>query len=132
MPNKKMPSGLKILLAATASLVATYFLLAHVFHLPQYQSSPGIGRDLPSNFEEANKEFLNRVQKAFPTETSNGIIKRELSRQGFRLELEKDGKWYAVFTKPGFPCETDWIVSWRSRVDGVAEEMTAHYQQACL
>ncbi len=132
MPNKKMSSGLKIFLVIIASLLATYFLLVHVFHLPQYQSSPEIGRNLSSNFEVANKEFLDRVHRVFPTGTSGERIQRELSRQGFRLIQEKNGEWHAQFSKPGFPCMVDWIISWHINLEGIAEDLATHYQTACL
>ena len=132
MINKKKPSGLKILLGVVISLFFVYFLLAYVFRLPQYQSSPEIGRNLPSNYEMANREFLDRAQQKFPTGTTVENIQQELSRQGFQVKQEKDGKRYAEFLRPGFPCQVSWIISWRNGADGIVEDLTAHYQTECL
>jgi hypothetical protein len=131
MPNKKIPMGLKVLLGFVIVVLATFFSLKYVFRIPQYQSAPESGRNLSSDIEVADKEFVDRVNKVFPKGTPGEKIKQELLRQGFRVQLLK-GAWRADFTKPGFPCETEWLVIWRNRTDGIAEDLLSIRHNVCL
>ena len=89
---------------------------------------PEIGRNLPSNYAQANAVFDKRVRTRFPVGTDETRLSEELNRQGFDLlphHLD-DGVRDATFIKSEGPFETIWSVRWRVSNSKVSEIWGVH------
>ena len=79
---------------------------------------PKIVAELPSNVEEANARFDERVTVRFPLGTPEAELISEIVGQGFKLldpfEDELGGINHAVLYRRRFPIVRKWLLCWRS------------------
>lgn len=99
-------------------IVAFYLLL-----YPPVPIVPEIGRNLPSGFE-----FSERVKKAFPPNTNESVLIKELEEQGF---IRGKNRKEAIFSKVNFTCELRWRIRWESS-QGLVTKIDGFYGGICL
>ncbi|UUV05580.1 hypothetical protein [Ruegeria sp. YS9] len=66
-------------------VIGMHLLLFTPFRLP-----PEIGRELPSSFSEADKEFARRIATEFRLPLNERELVRNLKQKGFSVFDEKD------------------------------------------
>lgn len=115
-----------ILLCLFLSILVISQIVSPIFPL-----IPEIGRNLPANFSQADKEFNERTQKLFPLGADEKIIIEFLENQNFKYYSSDQGKG-ATFKKPVFPCDLFWNVSWKSDMDKKITEIHGKYGGRCL
>ncbi len=81
--------------------------------------APEIGRDLPSNIQEASRIFDARVKATYPEGSSEERLVDELLRQGFVLKRQHADWKCAVFTRRSLLINTNWSVCWRAENDKI-------------
>jgi hypothetical protein len=82
--------------------------------------TPEIGRDLPTNIEEASTIFGARVKATYSEGTSEERLVDELRRQGFVLKRQHADWKCAVFTRRSLLINTNWSVCWRAENGTIA------------
>jgi hypothetical protein len=93
---------------------------------PPLPLAPKIGRNLPSSFADADKEFSARIKNAFPSDITEARIREDLQQQGFIITTNE-----AVFSKSQFPCLLTWRVTWQAN-EGIVKSINASYGGSCL
>ena len=109
----------------------TIFLLFFALYLtlsPPFPFVPEIGRNLPSNFEEAEKVFIERVRSTFPIQTKETYIIHNLEEQGFQVNLKTK---VAYFSKSTVACLLEWRINWSSKKDSITK-IDARFRGSCL
>ena len=84
-----------------------------------YPRTPSIGRDLPSNYDEGERAFDERVRARFPIGTSEACLVKELRSQGFSIVFSP--KMADATITRGLIMKTIWSVRWRAREDRLEE-----------
>lgn len=97
---------------------------------------PPIGRDLPSNFVDAQPVFNQRVKDRFPVGSDEQALIGELRREGFALNAESIAppspfKSVAEYTAHQIGCRLDWTILWSAK-NGNITSITGRYGAACL
>ena len=83
-----------------------------------YHRVPALGRDLPSNYAEAEKVFDERVKAEFPVGMSEDRLVAELRKLGFRCNPDQPACKSATVTR-GLVFRHLWSVRWRASNDQV-------------
>jgi hypothetical protein len=113
----RVKKAASIFAAAVIAFVACLYV---VLYSP-FVTPPSIGQNLPSNFEEADKVFQDRVRKEFPGSINEAELVNKLREQGFKIKyvIEKGvNTGFAKFSKSFFPCTLEWRISWNISGDG--------------
>lgn len=84
-----------------------------------YPRTPLIGRNLPSNYDEGERIFDERVRATFPIGSSEAALIQALRRQGF--SVDPGPRWASATIKRGLIIKTIWSVRWRAEADRVRE-----------
>jgi hypothetical protein len=96
---------------------------------------PDLGRNLPSDFADANHAFDARIQDRFPIGSSEAALLTELEQEGFVVsDSTVDPATYksvAIYDRPGLPCRLTWRVFWSSE-DSKISAISGHYGGVCL
>ncbi len=114
------------------AIAGAVFLSGYLFLFPPFPLTPPIGRNLSSEIQVAERQFAERVYKAFPAGTSDVDMRKNLAKQGFRIELKKDGKWHADFEKRVFACNVNLSVAWQSDDADKIKNLEPVYGVTCL
>lgn len=114
--------------AAVFGFLGLVALAGYLFLFPPFPLPPEIGRGLPSNLEQARREFERRVATRIAVPISEAELVARLKDQGFSV---KQGYGEAIFEKWRFPCRLAWRVSWESR-NGTVDRIAGRYGATCL
>ena len=92
-----------------------------------YPRTPLLGRDLPSNFDEGERVFDQRVKAQFPVGIAESEVVDHLLRQGFRMNpaspLDRCG---SASIRQGLVIQKLWSVRWRA-TEGRIDEIWGVY-----
>lgn len=111
--------------------VVLLMLLSFVWDGVLYIKRPAIARNLPSNFEEAERVFNERVQRSFTIGMSEQELIRQLSTQGFDV-IKTDKTSGAVFKESQLICTLVWDISWVAGDDGQVSSIRSGYKGMCV
>ncbi len=80
-----------------------------------YPRTPLLGRNLPSNFDQGEREFDRRVKAQFPVGTQEADVAEALRRQGFRWNpaIPLDAC-RSMSIRQGIVIQKLWSVRWRA------------------
>lgn len=94
---------------------------------------PELAVRLPSDFEQAQRLFDQRVKARFAVGTSEVTVKADVAAQGFRILPAATPSDFsmAVFERQRFPCLDRWTVRWRS-ARGKITELWGVYGLLCV
>ncbi len=114
-------------------IIFGFIILIIVIRLWNYQKTPSMARNLPSNYLVAQTEFKERVNDAFPIGINNTVIVESLSKQGFSLDTSNvTSEKVASFSISGFICRDDWIIHWTVDENDTLSTIRAQYYLTCL
>ncbi len=87
-----------------------------------YPRTPELGRHLPSNFEEGEREFDQRVKAHFPVGTHEAEVVMALRRQGFRFDPASPlDSCKSASIRQGIVIQKLWSVRWHATDARIAE-----------
>lgn len=88
-----------------------------------YPRTPLLGRNLPSNFDEGEREFDQRVKVQFPVGTHEADVVEALRRQGFRVDPTSPlDSCKSASIRQGLVIQKLWSVRWHAtdaRIDKI-------------
>lgn len=97
-----------------------------------FKRNPPLTKGLSSNISLAEKQFNTRVKKKFSFQTSDVQISNELSRQGFIIKKNREGKNIALFEEHIIVCNFSWLIDWEVDEEGYIYNLKANYNDVCL
>lgn len=82
---------------------------------------PELGRHLPSNYDQGEKLFDERVKAHFPIGMSEPDLIETLQKQGFRINSYDSIECKSATFEKGVVLRTVWSVRWREREGRISE-----------
>jgi hypothetical protein len=120
--------------------LATLLTVAMLYLSACSDSTPPIGRGLPTNIKEAKSAFDQRVKSQFPVGSDEAKLLAELRLEHFevtKIEVTQNGasqpynSFSATAQTHNFPCLRTWVVLWYP-VGGVIFDIVGVYDARCL
>lgn len=120
---------LRIGLTVIIVMVALAIYVSRQLRPPSEDGLPDYAKNLPKEFKLANAEFDVRVRSRFPVGGPEQDLVQALTRQGY--QTHQDLKFGAI-ERPGFPCQHQYGVNWKSDDKGTVTSVTGSFMASCL
>ena len=96
---------------------------------------PAIAKNLPSNIQQADSEFMRRAQEKYPDGTDSAVLLEQLQKDGFTVwdrNFTPVGEEYLYISKGKFPCSYTWQITWKKTSDLKVSNLKGGYTMNCV